>query len=393
LLQLVLRSICEGGVRLAGPGEFTLRAFLSGRIDLTQAEAVLGTIDAHDSRELRIALDQLAGGLAKPLHQLRDHLLDLLAHVEAGLDFADEDLSLITGEELDRRLAKTQNDLDAISRQVTSRGVPADMVRVVLIGRPNAGKSSLFNALAGNQAALVSDHAGTTRDYLTAEIDLDGVKCRLIDTAGLGGKEQGAGNELEIAAESIAAQQRDEAHIEIFCVDATRPFDDVQKNFAGTIGNQQILVLTKCDAAPRNDDTPSTIIDVCLGNDPANQSNCPIFRPSVGRPRPICCTSVIRTSSITGLGVDALRAAMRRCAIEASKHHGDVVACTAARCADSLRRAGLALQHARDAVAAGQDELAADDLRAALLELGNVVGAVYTDDLLDRIFGQFCIGK
>ena len=121
LLEIVLRSICAAGARLAGPGEFTLRAFLAGRIDLTQAEAVLGVIDAGDRHELEIALGQLAGGLARPLHRLRNKLLDLLAQVEAGFDFADEDLAFITREELDRQLAEAESDAAAILRQVDSR--------------------------------------------------------------------------------------------------------------------------------------------------------------------------------------------------------------------------------------------------------------------------------
>jgi len=185
LLQIVLRALCATGARLAGPGEFTLRAFLAGRIDLTQAEAVLAVIDAHDPQDLNVALGQLAGGLARPLHRLREALLDLLAHVEAGFDFADEELPFIEREELDRQLGAANDEVAAIVRQLALRGEPIDMARAVLVGRPNAGKSSLFNALAGDHAALVSEHPGTTRDYLVAELDLDGLKCRLIDTAGL----------------------------------------------------------------------------------------------------------------------------------------------------------------------------------------------------------------
>ena len=186
LLQMLLRAICSAGARLAAPGEFTLRAFLAGRIDLSQAEAVLGVIDAADPRDLQVALGQLAGGLARPLHRLRDDLLDLLAHLEAGFDFADEELPFLDRKVLDRRLAQAEESIATILRQMASRGGPSSSTRVVLVGQPNTGKSSLFNALAHGQAALVSDCPGTTRDYLVAELDLGGVKCQLIDTAGMG---------------------------------------------------------------------------------------------------------------------------------------------------------------------------------------------------------------
>ena len=153
LLEAVVRAVCRGGARPAEPGEFTLRAFLAGRIDLTQAEAVLGVIDATGNAELDAALKQLAGGLAGPLRLLRSDLLDLLAHVEAGLDFADEDLPFIKAEELLKRLDEAAAEVDRLARQLAFRGEAVVRVRVAPCGRPNAGKSSLFNALTGRPPA------------------------------------------------------------------------------------------------------------------------------------------------------------------------------------------------------------------------------------------------
>ena len=157
---------------------------MSGRIDLTQAEAVLGVIDAADPRQLQTALGQLAGGLAGPLHQTRAELLELLAHLEAGFDFAEEDISFITTDELARRLASAAERVAALLEKMKSRKLAELAVKAVLIGRPNAGKSSLFNALLRRSGQLVSPTPGTTRRIL-AELDLDGVKCQLIDTAGI----------------------------------------------------------------------------------------------------------------------------------------------------------------------------------------------------------------
>ncbi|MGA7700872.1 MAG: GTPase [Thermoguttaceae bacterium] len=363
LLQMVLRAVCAAGARLAAAGEFTLRAFLAGRIDLTQAEAVLGVIDADSPTALDAALGQLAGGLARPLHRLRDDLLDLLADLEAGFDFTDEDLPFIAREQLDCRLADAENQVAAVERQMDSRSETVDMVQAVLLGRPNTGKSSLFNALAGKSAALVSHQPGTTRDYLTAELDLDGVKCRLIDTAGLPQPlaVSHAEGTIERAAQLATDSQRRSSHVHVFCLDSTRPLDDwerceLQREPAG---EQRIVVLTKCDAPQ--------VIEVVA--------------------------AAIATSSRTGEGVQALRDQLRRKALAVADAHGGVVAATAARCRESLRLAAQSLRQARSIAVAGQEELAAAEIRVALDELGKVVGAIYTDDVLDRIFSRFCIGK
>jgi tRNA modification GTPase len=367
LLELLLRALCASGARLAGPGEFTLRAFLAGRIDLTQAEAVLGVIDAADPHEFSAALAQLAGGLAAPLGQLRDALLDLLSHLEAGLDFADEDLPFITRDELDRQLADAASSVAAIVQQMASRGETAAVARVALVGRPNTGKSSLFNALLGKQGALVSDHPGTTRDYLVAELDLDGVNCQLIDTAGMreergerrGERGDAVEDDIDLAAQSAATQQRRAAHAQVLCIDSTRATDDWERGELGQAADsRRIVALTKCDAPRRTD----------------------------------CTFPTLETSSLTGAGVDALRRALRRTVLAAGGGH-DVVAATASRCAASLQLAGECLQRACGIVFTGGDELIAAEVRVALDELGKVVGAVYTDDVLDRIFSRFCIGK
>jgi tRNA modification GTPase len=353
LLQATLRTVCLAGARLAEPGEFTLRAFLSGRIDLTQAEAVLGVIDAAGPAELDTALAQLAGGLARPLHRLREQLLELLAHVEAGLDFPEEDLPFITRDELDRRLAEAADAVQRIAAQLTARNTSAPVLRAVLLGRPNAGKSSLFNALAG-AAALVSAEPGTTRDYLVAELDLGGLKCQLVDTAGIEPTIEALGT----ATQSMTAHQARDAWLRLICIDSTRPLDDWDRDQLAQDNPRQIIVLTKTDAEP------------------------------MARGEPQGSPPVIRTSAATGQGLDELRTALRLAA-EAATGQG-AVAGTAARCGESLRLAARYLAQAREVQA---EELAALEIRAALDELGTVVGAVYTDDLLHRVFSRFCVGK
>ena len=184
VVQAVIAECLSLGARAAGPGEFTLRAFLAGKKDLPQAEAVLAVIEARDEADLQSALTQLAGGVSQPLTQLRHDLLNLLADVEAGLDFVEEDIQFISQDELLTRIAAGMAHLTNLRRQLQQRAHVDQRFRVVLVGEPNAGKSSLFNALLGQDSALVSPVAGTTRDYLAAELVVADIPVELIDTAG-----------------------------------------------------------------------------------------------------------------------------------------------------------------------------------------------------------------
>jgi len=360
LVEAVLRRLCEAGGRLAEPGEFTLRAFLSGRIDLTQAEAVLGVVDAADPRQFDVALAQLAGGLAGPLHRLRERLIELLAHLEAGFDFADEDLPFITRDELLGALAEAADTVAALAGQMASRREAAERVRVVIVGWPNTGKSSLFNALAGRAGALVSEHAGTTRDYLCAELDFDGAKCVLVDTAGIEPSPEGADVDVRRAARAVAHEQSRAADLRVFCLDSTRPLNPWEREQLGSDDAGRLVVLTKTDLSRRTD--------------------------FVGR--------AIATSSLTGEGIEALRGRLREAVLALSASGGDVVPSTAVRCGESLRLAAESLERARAALRDDLgEELVAAEVRIALERLGKVVGAVYTEDILDRVFSRFCIGK
>jgi tRNA modification GTPase len=357
ILESILARLCQAGARIARPGEFTLRAFLAGRLDLTQAEAVLGVIDARDRRELDVALAQLAGGLAGPLGALRESLLDLLAHLEAGLDFADEDIEFISAGDLDRHLGDAARQIDALADQMQRRGMTQSLPRVVLVGEPNAGKSSLFNALRGTPSALVSEIAGTTRDYVSGIVRCGRLDVELIDTAGIDGRHS-AGS-IDAAAQKVAHTQAEQAALTLICIDASRPATPwEQQQLSAVDGATQRIVWTKCDAA---------------GEAPAAPGG-------------------IRTSSRTQPGIQALKAAIESTLSEQSAEFA-VVAGTAARCRESLLLAAESLRRARQAAAELGEEFAASEVRSALDDLGRVVGAVYTEDVLDRIFSRFCIGK
>ncbi len=224
LLAAVIEQLGRSGVRPAEPGEFTLRAFLAGRIDLTQAEAVLGVIDARDRGDLDAALDQLAGGLSRPLHRLREELLGVLAELEAGLDFVEEDIEFISREALRGRLESAQEIVAVTLDQLSARDVRTEVPRVAITGPPNAGKSSLFNVLVerfgsgGPAQAIVSPQPGATRDYVGARLNMHGVACEIIDTAGIDDKQQVG---IHGAAQQSTARQQRLADLELRCVDAT----------------------------------------------------------------------------------------------------------------------------------------------------------------------------
>ncbi len=359
LLEAALDVVCAAGARVAERGEFTLRAFLSGRIDLTQAEAVMGVIGARAPQQLEYALAQLAGGISRPIHDLRNDLLDILAEVEAGLDFADEDIPLLADHELARRLDQAGQALNELAHRMGARRDTNVRQRVVLTGSPNAGKSSLFNALVGRPAAITSDWPGTTRDYLSATIQWDGVSCEIVDTAGTG--QAPAAVPADQAAQRAAERQRKTACAVILCLDVTRPLAAWDaRQLAQAADVPRIVAFTKCDLNHR------------------------LRWPDVPG---------VETSSRTGQGLPALRERIRE-TLFSNGHEGPCVASTAVRCLDSLRCAGEAIGRARRLTASeSAEELVAVEIRGAVDHLGQVVGAVFTDDLLDRVFSKFCIGK
>ena len=356
LVSLVLAHCLGRGARQAEPGEFTLRAFLSGRIDLTRAEAVLGVIDAANPAQLDAALQQLAGGLSGPILALRDHLLDVIAHLEANLDFTEEpDVDPLLRAALADELERSAGELQTLARRLDDRDRPEGYPRVVLVGPPNAGKSRLFNALLGREQAIVSPLAGTTRDYLTALCDCDGLTIELVDTAGL----DSAADAITTQAQAHRADQAARADLLLDCRSADAA-DPASRGFPNDCA--VLCVWTKCD----------------LG------SLTRLADGSTGR---------LPTSAATGAGLEELRAAVAIC-IRGEKGEGSLPAGTAARCRGSILRAEAALRSAAESmIAGGGDELIAFDLRLAVEELGKIVGAVVTDDILDRIFRRFCIGK
>ncbi len=363
VLTAVVEAACRAGARAARPGEFTMRAFLAGRLDLTQAEAVLGVIEAEKRGSLDHALRQLAGNLSRPLELARSTVLDLLADVEAGLDFVDEDIEFISDEALIERLSEIHAQLDATWQVMQSRGGGSARAIVALRGEPNAGKSCLINWLAGKEVAIVADLPGTTRDAVTVDVNFEGKLVTLIDTAGM----ERAETEVSRQSQHQARRAGAEANVRLWCVDCSR--DDFE------------LACESAVAAAKADHRESAI-DLWI----ATKAD---LRTVAGDD-----AKWIACSSATGLGMDAVVQAISQALWQQDAEEIGSVVGTAARCRQSL-------DHARSAVATaiqltenrGGHEFVSAELRVVAESLGEVTGAVYTDDILDRVFGRFCIGK
>jgi tRNA modification GTPase len=349
LLDVLTAALLQNGARAARPGEFTMRAFLVGKLDLTRAEAVQAVVEADDEGELKRALIQLAGGLAGPLEGAREDLLNLLADVEAGLDFTDENISFVGRDDLLRRLAKGMARLTTAARHLDSRAVTDRPFRMVLAGRPNAGKSSLFNALGG-ASALVSPTPGTTRDYLIQRFDLGGASVELVDTPGW----RPGDDPIEVQAQALGREQTEQADFLLLCLPADEAIRPDEERMLRQERPAVLGIATKADLAH-----------------PLSQ--------------------LLAVSAVTGEGLETLRQAL---AEQVRSRRQPPLAPSLSRCRGHINACLACLRRAHKVVLEDEPaELLALELRGALEQLGEMVGAVYTDDLLDRIFSRFCIGK
>ena len=380
LLSLALAELASAGARMALPGEFTLRAFLSGRMDLTQAEAVLAVIDSDSRQRLDTALEQLSGGLAGPLAETRRQLISVLAELEAGLDFVEEDIEFISNDQIISQLQSALNQVRTVTDQIDTRGNTQSTFKVSLAGLPNAGKSSLMNALAGEQKSIVTNIRGTTTDRVTAQLQIDGIEVELSDTAGMEEVTSEKNLAADIMADALRLQTQSIANADLvlLCVAPEEPSSQerrlLDQNIAWLNENNQtvFVVATKSDLQESISESTTTT----RGFD----------QVSAHRPIPV--------SSATGAGLSRLKFEIANLATEQSTSESSVVGSTLLRTRESLTRAEAAIA---DALHAGQsqigDEIIAAEIRQALDELGQIVGTVYTDDILDLVFGRFCIGK
>jgi tRNA modification GTPase len=374
ILEYLVRGALSRGARLAQPGEFTQRAFLAGRLDLTQAEAVNDLISAQTLHQAKTAAAQLGGAIAQAVRPLKESLLTLIAGLEAGVDFAEDDLDLLPDREIVERLAGLEAELAALAKSYAYGRMVREGLTLAIVGAPNAGKSSLFNRLLERERAIVTALPGTTRDTLTEQLALDGIPINLVDTAGL--REVALTPETEAERAGIERSRRTlaDADLVLHVVDSAelagaggasglRREDELLRDEVG--GRPYLLVLNKGDLAG----------GVADG-----------FAAMPG------LSGAVVTSALTGAGLDELRDAVR--VMLAARPAGDSAVVTNLRQSQTI---GVALGAVRKAKASAKSgvphEFLLLDLHEALSSLGELTGATTTSDLLALIFGRFCVGK
>lgn len=363
VVRQVLQLILNQGARQAEPGEFTKRGFLNGRMDLAQAEAVLELIQARTDKGAAVALDQMSGGLSKWINDLREELLDISAQVEAAIDFPDEDIELLGSAELARKLARFIEKIAIISDSYEYGRLLREGARVCLCGRPNVGKSSLLNALLGEERVIVTPVPGTTRDVVEESLNLAGVHVVLWDTAGI----RETDDQIERIGVDLSRRHRDQADAVLLILDgAAELADDDLALLRSCNGKKTILVINKCDL------------------------------PLVVKPQKIAqefgILDIVSISAKTGVGLDDLKHKLRETVFATANEPPVII--TNLRHKGALVRSEQALLRAKATLTEGKAaEFVAIDLNDARESLEEIVGAIDNEAILDRVFSSFCIGK
>ncbi len=360
-----LDVLCRLGARMAQPGEFTKRAFLNGKIDLTRAEAVCDLIRSQTQKAATLALRQLQGKLSHKLKTMRQDIVMVSAEIEARLDFPEEELGAMDTSSLLNTIDNVLDTLGALIREGIGARIYQKGARIVLAGKPNTGKSSLFNTLLGRERAIVTPHPGTTRDSIEGTADLSGYPVTYVDTAGLR-KEAAEIEKLGIArTESEVAR----ADLILFLIDNSIPLDSEDYGILQQLGNARfLLVINKIDL-------PEMV----------NENAINTFKEKAVR--------IIRASALTGEGIDLLEQAMAHYLLSDTAASEDALV-TNERHIELLRKAAASLKNARDGIAARiPEELVMVDIRQCLNTLGQTTGEYVNEEILDNIFSRFCIGK
>lgn len=373
VVAAALDALLAAGARLAEPGEFSRRAFLNGRMDLSQAEALGDLIGARTQLARRLALRQLRGGLSVRIHELQSRLIDAAAHLEAHLDFPEEDVPAPAQASILAAMDEVRSGCEMLLATFSRARLVREGARVVLAGKPNAGKSSLFNALLNRERAIVSPHPGTTRDTIEATVDIAGVPVTLVDTAGL----REAADEVERIGIERSAEELRGADLVLHVIDASEwaghggedgtGADSLAELSGGAL--PVIRLLNKCDLVPSE---ALAQLDGLKGS---------------------AADGAIAVSAASRTGLDTLeRRIAEQLLGEAARE--EEVQIVRARHADCLRAAAGSLERARKAFAGGlSGEFVMVDLREAILALGDILGERLDEQILDRVFSTFCLGK
>jgi tRNA modification GTPase len=400
VLELLLRRALELGARLAEPGEFTQRAFLSGRLDLTQAEAVRDLIDAQTLTQARQAASQMGGALSHRVAPAKLALVELVALLEAGIDFAEDDLDVTPQQEIARRIAELTPPLAALEASFARGRIVHDGLTLAIVGRPNAGKSSLFNRLVERDRAIVTSAPGTTRDLVTERISIGGIPIELVDTAGLregphrslDGSLDGSLDEAEQLGIHRSREALADAALVLIVLDATQSLNDEEHRLlAAVAGRPAIVAVNKCDLL----ESPSLVSQHSERGVPADSSQEGSERglPAAYAQEPaLNALSALPTSALTGEGIPALRERILALATGGAAAEPGML--TNLRQHQAVTTTLAALADAATANAAGiPHEMILLDLYRALWALDSLTGQTTPDDILNLIFSSFCIGK
>ena len=362
ILELLLRRALALGARLAEPGEFTQRAFLSGRLDLTQAEAVRDLIDAQTLTQARQAASQMGGALSRRVAPVKQSLVELIALLEAGIDFAEDDVDVTPQSEIARRIDELTPQLNALAASFARGRIVHDGLTLAIVGRPNAGKSSLFNRLVERDRAIVTATPGTTRDLVTEHISLAGIPLELVDTAGL----REAFEEAEQIGVARSREALADAALVLIVLDATQPLNQEECDLLAAVeGRPALIAINKSDLT-------------AAGQYAANR-----FRVGI---------SAIPTSALTGEGIPALRDRILALATGGAAPEPGLLTNLRQHQAVSTTLAALADASAANATSIPH-EMILLDLYRALWALDSLTGQTTPDDILGLIFSTFCIGK
>jgi len=365
----VLETVLEAGARLAQPGEFTKRAFLNGKIDLSQAEAVADLIRSATELAYQSSLSQLEGALSRKIRKMREDLINLCSLVELELDFADEDLEFVDKAQLAEKIRDVIGEIDELIETFRFGKIYREGIKVVIAGKPNAGKSSLLNALLNENRAIVSEIPGTTRDVIEESLNIEGVLFRIVDTAGL----RETFDIVEREGVRRTEEQLKKADMILLVIDSTDEIneEDVRiyhrvLNFAVDESKRCIIVFNKVDLLDGKRPNMKIMVDF----------------------------PVVYISALTGFGLEKLKKLMVEQSFLGMTRTESSVVVTNVRHRDALLRAKQSLIYALRSLEQGMSgDLVAVDLRAGLNHLGEIIGEVTTDDILNNIFSKFCIGK
>ena len=372
VLELLLRRALALGARLAEPGEFTQRAFLAGQLDLTQAEAVRDLIDAQTLTQARQAASQMGGALSHRVAPAKQLLVDLIALLEAGIDFAEDDVDVTPQTEIARRISELTPPLTALEASFARGHIVHDGLTLAIVGRPNVGKSSLFNRLVERDRAIVTAHPGTTRDLVTERISLGGIPIELVDTAGLREGHEGAQVNLEEAEQLGIRRSREalaDAALVLIVLDATLPLNNEEHRLLAAVeGRPALVAMNKSDLIEKNQAGAKSPVPVLNG------------------------IASLSTSALTGDGIAALRERILTLATGGAAAESGML--TNLRQHQAITTALAALADSRKANDGGiTHEMILLDLYRALWALDSLTGQTTPDDILNLIFSTFCIGK